>query len=750
MVDAAARVRGTIAYTLNADAPGATVGRLVRSRLAHARIRSIDTVAALRVPGVLAVVTGADLQRAVDVSPFFGPLTRDQPVLATDTVRYVGEPLAAVVALDEDTAARAAALVEVDYEPLEAALDAATASGPHAPRLHADARADNLAAEYTIARGDAERVWDQADVVVVNAEYTTPPVQHVALEPHTVLARVDPAGQVIVESNTQTPHHLRRQLAEILGVPLADVRVLVSTLGGAFGAKCYPEIEPIAVLLARATRRPVKMVLERDEEFVTTARQATRTQITSGTTRDGRLVAVRATCIFENGAYTETADRVVRNAARALTAPYSVPNLQVQALAYFTNSVPCGPFRAPGAAQTIWAMESHLDEIAARLDMDPLELRLRNLVASGQSYVDGGLLESICYPEMLRKASEAIGRSANEAELAPTERRGRGFAIAMKTTNTPSTSTATVKMNHDGSLDVLTSSVEMGQGATTVLGQIAASRASMALDQVRVVPPDTESTPFDQSTTSSRTTFAMGGAVEQAVDKVTTQLRELAAARFEVAPDDIQLRDGRASIVGSDDRSLSYGALIEQSRRGNLIGHGTHVTSAKPDPVSGKPGASAHYHQAVGGAEVAVDVETGRVRVLRMHVGVFVGQAINPTLCELQAEGSMAMGLGQGLFEEMVVDGGQVANANLADYLIPAVGDVPPVVHTALHEDHAHHDVHGIGEIAAPLAPPAIANAIADAVGVRVRELPITPERVLRALQHRQQQSAHLHPGETQ
>jgi CO/xanthine dehydrogenase Mo-binding subunit len=345
--------------------------------------------------------------------------------------------------------------------------------------------------------------------------------------------------------------------------------------------------------------------------------------------------------------------------------------------------------------------------------------------------VDGGLLEHIRFPAMIRRARETINA---DATLRSGERRGRGFAVGLKTTNTPSTSTATVKMNQDGSLDVLTSSVEMGQGAGTALAQIAASRAHLPLSLVRVAQPDTDATPFDHATTSSRTTFAMGAAIEQAVDVVNRQLRELAAARLEVDVLDVQLEDGTASVVGAPDRAATYAELITSARRGNLIGHATHVTSAKPDPLTGKPGASAHYHQAVGAAEVAVDAETGRVRLLRLHAGVFVGTAINPTLCELQVEGCLVMGAGQALFEEIVVDGGQIVNANLGDYMVPSFLDVPSRLETSLVEEPAHPDVHGIGEVAIPVVAPAIANAVADAVGVRIRDLPLTPERILRSL----------------
>ncbi len=733
ILDAASRARGAVRYAINAEPTAGLVGAIARSRHAHARLRSVNVDAALRVPGVVAAVTRDDLLGDTGLSPFFGPLERDQPVLAIDRVRYVGEPIAAVAAEDADAAAEAVALIEAEYEPLEGLFDAQAAGRPGAPELHA--KTGNRAAAYTIQRGDAEAALAGAPVVV-SGEYSTPSVQHVALEPHVVIARVEPSGRIVVETANQTPHHVRRQLAQIFGVPQTQVRIVVPMLGGAFGAKCYPEIEPLAVMLARKARRPVKVLLSRAEEFVTTARQAARMRITSGAREDGRLLAVRAELVFDNGAYAETGDRVVRNAARALTSTYDVPSVLVEAIAYYTNTVPCGPFRAPGAGQAAWAMESHVDEVAARLGLDPVEVRLRNFVRSGQSYVDGGLLESIRYPEMLTLAANAVRTDGPAAGALPGERIGRGVSATMKTTNTPSISTATVKMNQDGSLDVLTSSVEMGQGAATVLAQIAASRARVPVSSVRVSQPDTDTTPFDHSTTSSRTTFAMGEAVTRAVEEVNESLRELAADTLEVAAGDVVLRDGRASVVGAPDRGLDFGALIQRANRGNLMGRGTYVTTAKPDPETGAPGASAHYHQAVGSAEVAVDPATGRVRVLKLHAGVFAGIAINPTLCELQVEGSALFGMGQALSEAIHLDNGQITNANLGDYLIPGPRDLPRL-ETALHEDPEHGEVHGLGEVAAPVAAPAIANAVYDAVGVRIRDLPITPERVLRALRAR-------------
>lgn len=729
VVDGTLRVRGDVPYVLNSEAPRLLAVALVRSSLPHARLTTVDVREAEKAPGVVAVISRDDLAADPRLSPYFGPLVRDQPVLAMDRVRYVGEPIAAIAAEDLDAAREAAARVRLEYEALDPVLTMDDGASAEAPRLHDGA---NRMADYSIRHGDLQEGFAAADVVL-DAVYTTPPLQHAPLEPHCVLARTEPNGRIVVESSTQTPHAVRRQLAEIFGVPISQVRVTVPTLGGAFGSKCYTELEPLAVLLARKARRPVKLVLSRSEEFLTAQRQGARFHLKSGATRDGRLVALHAVCEMNNGAYFETADRITRHAARGVCAAYRIPHLLVESCAYYTNLVPCGPFRAPGAAQAIWAIESHVDEIAAALGMDPVELRLRNVVQSGDSYVDSGLLEHMRFPQMLRSAAQAVGWGEPAPPVSATEKVGRGVAVILKVTNTPSTSSASVKLNEDGSLDVLTSSVEMGQGAGTALAQIAADRAAVPMERVRVSSPDTDTTPYDQATSSSRTTFAMGEAISRAIDEVRTQLKNLAAAHLEASPDDVLLENGGAHVAGAPDRGVDFGALVRGSRSGNLLGSAVYVTSAKPDPVTGAPGASAHYHQATGAAEVAVDVETGRVRVLRAHAGTFAGRAINPTLCELQVEGSSIFGLGQALSEEVVYDNGQVTNSNMGDYLIPSFVDVP-ALDTAVYEERDHGEVHGIGEVAAPLLPPAIANAVAQAVGVRMRDLPLTPERVLAAL----------------
>ncbi|MBI4494956.1 MAG: xanthine dehydrogenase family protein [Chloroflexi bacterium] len=731
MVDAVERVTGRVQYTLNLELPGMLVGRILRSTQPHARLARVDARAAERLPGVLAVVTRDDLRDRERFDPFFGPLVRDQPVLALDQVRYVGEAVAAVAAVDEATAEQALELIEVEYEPLPAVFDPEAALAPEAPVLHGES---NVMDRYQVRRGDVEQGFREADLVF-EAEYRTPPVQHVPLEPHVSIGQVV-GDRITLWSATQTPHNVRAQVAAIFRRPLSQVRIIVPTLGGGYGSKCYPKLEPLAALLAWKARRPVKLALSRAEDLLTTNRSGSIIRLKTGILRDGTLVAHRATCYFSKGAYTETGPRVVASGTRAGAACYRTPNVQLDGYTVFTNLPPSGPFRAPGAAQTVWAMESHLDAIARQLGLDPLALRRKNLVRDGDRYVGGGVLEALHFDPLLERATRAIDWDAPRPESAqPSVRRGKGVAISLKTLLTPSISTAACKLNEDGSLSVLTSSVEMGQGAKTVLAQIAAEAMGLPLDQVLISEPDTDTTPYDQTTSSTRTTSCMGAAIRLAVGEVQRQVAELAAAELEVAPEDVVLADGRASVRGVPERSTGYGELVRKSRRGNLLGHGTFVNRAKPDPVTGEPGASSEWHHAVSAAEVEVDTDTGKVRVLRFHSGVFVGRMVNPTQCELQTEGSVTFGLGQGLQEELVFDDGRLANPNLGDYLLPSFKDLPPELSVQVLEDAGLNEIHGIGETSLPSVVAAVGNAVADALGVTVRELPLTPERVLRAIQ---------------
>jgi CO/xanthine dehydrogenase Mo-binding subunit len=729
MIDAAERVTGRARYVLNVEVPGMLVGRILRSPYPHARLQRLDVSKAERLPGVLAVVSRADLLERERFDPFYGPLLRDQPVLALDRVRYAGEALAAVAAIDEETAEQAIELIEAEYDELPAVFDPSAALAADAPILHGES---NIGDQFEIRRGELQQGLREADFVFED-EYRCPPVQHVPLEPHVSIAMMD-GNKLTVWSSTQTPYVVRAQLAAIFRLPHSHVRVIVHTLGGAYGSKCYPKLEPITALLAWKARRPVKLVLSRSEDFLASCRSGALVRLKSGVMRDGTLIARHTACYFNKGAYTETGPRVIRTGGLASSAAYRIPNVHLESYAVFTNLPPSGPFRAPGAAQTVWASECHMDAIARQLGMDPLELRRRNLVRNGDRYVGGGELDDLHLDELLENAERAIEWTDRAQEVEGVRRRGKGIALAIKTTSTPSTSTATCKLNEDGSLSVLTSSVEMGQGAKTALAQIAADAASLALDQVSISEPDTDSTPFDQTTSSSRTTYSMGTAIRLAADEVRQQLTDLAASELEVSAEDVVTAEGRVSVRGAPERWLTYRDLVRKSRRGNLLGRGSFTSQAKPDPITGEPGVSAHWHHAVGAAEVDVDTETGRVEVVRFHSGVFVGRIINPIQCELQAEGSVTFGLGQVLMEEMAFDDGRLTNPSLSDYMLPSFEDLPNSMIIDVLEEPGSDEIHGIGETALPPVAAAVANAVTDAIGVPFHELPITPERVLRAL----------------
>jgi CO/xanthine dehydrogenase Mo-binding subunit len=747
MVDAKDRVRGQMRYTADLTLPGMLTARLLRSSFPHARLRSVRVDAARRVPGVRAVVTGADLAARPDLFPYMGPVIRDQPLLAIEKVRFTGEPVAAVVAEDEDAADEAVELLDVDYEPLPAVFDAEEALGERAPLLHegpprvggtfADVvlhlEGGNVCNRFKLRRGDLEAGFAEADEIFEDV-FTSPPVQHVSLEAHACLAEVAD-GRVTVWATTQTPHVLRAQLAEVFRAPISRIRVVVPTLGGAYGGKCYPKIEPLTAVLAMLARRPVRLALSREEEFVTVTKHGMRIRLRTGTTRDGRIVAKQATCLFNTGAYADIGPRLIKNGGFGTTGPYAIPNVRVDSYAVYTNLPPAGAFRGYGISQAAWAYESQMDMIADRLGVDPLELRSRNLLREGDRFATGEPVEDCHFHELLEGAAGAVGWGEGSGP----ERRGRrvrakGLSCIIKSTVTPSTSTASVKLNEDGSLNVLTSSVEMGQGLKTALAILAAEQLGLGTADVHVSEVDTDVTPYDQQTSSSRSTHAMGTAVQMAAASVREQSLALAGELLEASPDDLEVADGQVRVKGAPGRSVSFGQVVRRTRSGNILGHARFRSTGGLDPETGQGVASVHWHQAAGAAEVEVDLDTGRVDVLKYAARVYAGRVVNPVQVELQTEGCVAFGVGQAFFEELVFDGGQLQNGSLAEYLVPSLRDMPAELSVAALEDPERREIHGLGETSLPPVMPAIGNAVARATGVRIQDLPITPEKLLRAL----------------
>ena len=755
VIDAVARVTGAIRFAVDLERPGMLFGALARSPWPHARIVGVDTSAARAVPGVVAVVTGADLA-GLGVGPRFGRVLLDQEVLARERVRYAGEPVAAVAATTVEAAEEAARAVVVDYETLPAVFDVEEALEPGAPllfderppcreeyrqRIRPGPGSTNIASHFRLVRGDVAEGFAKADRVFEDT-FRSPAAQHVPLEPHVTVAHFE-AGSLTLWSSTQMPHTVRAELAELFGLPHTRVRVIVPTVGGGFGAKGSLRLEPVASILSLRSGRPVKIVLRRDEEFVTVTKHAATVRIRTGVSAEGDLLARQVTAYYNTGAYADVGPTVARNAGCALAGPYRIPNVAIDSYCVWTNLVPAGAFRGLGVPQGAWAYESQMDIIARGLGMDPVDLRRRNLLSDGDVYSTGERLSDLHYDELvdevgraMRWSSPSSGRPHPAGDGAPNRRRGRGIAAVIKATTTPSTSTATARLNPDGSLDILTSSVEMGQGARTVLAQLAAEALHVPYESVAVSEPDTASTPYDQQTSSSRTTFSMGTAVTRAVGEVRDELLRLAAQLLEASPEDLVPVAGRIEVRGVPSRSCSYAEVVRRSRRGNLLGHGELVTEGGLDVETGQGTGSVHWHHGVSGCEVEVDIETGLVEVRQIAAAVYAGRIVNPRLCELQVEGSTIFGLGLARFEEIIYEGGQVTNPNLSDYRIPAFSDVPAELTVRVLE-RPGGEVHGIGETALPPVMPAIANAIEDAAGIRITELPITAEKVLRALSAR-------------
>ncbi len=746
--DALEKVTGAAIYGLDLKLAGMLHAKIHRSPLPHARILHVDTSKAERLPGVRAVVSGPDAPWV-----FNAPIIADRPFFATGTVRHIGEAVAAVAAVDEETAEEAAALIEVDYEELAAVFDPEEAMKPDAPLLHEGlggyARTEgfhpvagtNICNHYRLRRGDAERALAAAHLVV-EERYTTAMMQHCPMEVHVAIAQQAPDGGLTIWTSAQSPNWVRAELATAMKIPISQVRVIVPWVGGGFGAKQAMKIEQYVVALALKTgHRPVRLALTRAEEFAASlARQPTIIDLKTGVARDGEILARQARIVWNTGAYADHSAAVSRNAGFAAAGPYRIANVWVDSYCVYTNNPVSGAFRGFGIPEVTWAGESQLDVVAHALGIDPLELRLRNAVEEGSESVLGEELHSVGLKECLQKAAHAIAWKAPRAGTA----RGRGIACMHKSTGTPTSSAAFVKVNEDGTVSVLSGAVDMGQGSSTILAQMVAEELGVKPEHIRVVPPDTDVTPYERSSTSSRITFHAGNALIAAARDARRQILEVSADLLEASPSDLELRDEQVWVKGTD-RSVPLSRLWKAGMYGRgqypILGRGTYSSLEIYDPVDPVTGqskrATAFWMYAAQAAEVEVDLETGKVTVLRLTAAHDLGKAINPLTCEQQIEGALVMGLGQALFEELVLDRGRVVNPSFIDYKIPCTLDVPEL--TPLFVEATHREgpfgAKGLGEPGLAPTAAAIANAIFDAVGVRIHDLPITAEKVLAALE---------------
>lgn len=737
MKDALARVTGTIPYGINLKLPDMLYARVLRSLVPHAKITGLDASAAEQLPGVVAVLTAVDLGRPHGPGYLSGVIMKDQPVVARDRVRYIGEPLALVAAESVKIAEQALELIEVDYEELPAVYEAEAAHRPGAPSLH-DNFPDNCFRHAKLRRGDIEVGFGEADEIIEET-FFSPSAQHVALEPHVTVARWD-AGRLTVWSATQAPHRVREVLAELFGIEVEAVRLIVPPLGGGYGGKGHVRLEPMVAALAwKVGDRPVKLALTRAEEFVTVTKHAATITIKSGVKKDGTLTARKVTIYWNGGAYADASPSLVGSGMVRSVGPYRIPNAWVDSYGLYTNLPPAAAFRGAMSSQATWAYESHMDTIAHRLGLDPLALRLKNMLVDGDPFATGEIMHDIHFVECLQACAGKLGwdRPLDRSGETATRKRGRGLGVMMKSTVPTSRSECRLQLNDQGRLTLFTSTVEMGQGAHTALAQIAAEAMGVSFDLVTVVGPDTAQTPFDTTTSAARSTNMMGTAILKGAEALRQKLIDAAVPLFEQPAEELSLSQGYVVAKGQPEQRMSYAEVLQRHQYESLEALGEFSTKGGLDPETGQGLSSPHWHQGAGACEVEVDTETGKVTVLRYAAASFAGRVVNPQLARLQNDGNVIFGLGPAMLEEIVVDQGQVINPNLSDYMIPSFLDIPRQLESmSLEADHS--EFHGIGEMTLPPVAPAIANAIFDAVGVRIYDLPLTAEKVLRALNNEQ------------
>jgi len=729
------KVTGKAEYVHNLRLPGMLYGKIFRSNIAHGRIKRIDVSAAQALAGVYRVATGQDIRKFVP-EPYYGPAFHDQPILALDKVRYVGEPVAVVLASDPHVAEEAVHLISAEYEELPAVYDEVEAmtskaivhdalkpAGTFPDLKYLKGKTNtNIALDFRLRRGDAGKALKGAERVFEH-RFRTQQVMHTPLEPLVSVAE-STERSLTTHTASQSPSFVRIEIARLLGWPENRIRVRVPFLGGGFGAKLYIKLEALVAVLSLLTKKPVKVSLTMEEQFFTITKHASTFRIRSGVTKGGRLVARDCEVWWNGGAYADIGPRVTQKSGFTAPGPYDVQDVSIDSYALYTNLPPAGALRGFGIPQLVWAYESHTDMIAREMGIDPIEFRRKNLLREGRPQATGTLMKDAALEKVLERLSVLMSWEKPIERGSGSIRRGRGIAIGFKACIANTTSLAAVNINADGSVTVYTSCVDMGQGSDTAMAQIAAEVLQVAAESVTVVHSDTDVTPFDMATLGSRSLFHSGNAVklaaEDALQKIVQLKKELSLP---------------ADAAIADVFRKKYGM-----RAGSVTGTGSFIPPYTPPDENGQTdNATPFWMVGASGVEVEVDTETGRVKVTRLVNVADVGTPINPRVVETQLSGGAIMQLGFSLFEKMLFDeGGQLRNASLAEYKIPGFLDVPEnIINEAVVAEQRNGPFggKGVGETATFGVSPAIANAIHDAVGVRLTELPMTPEAVFMALQ---------------
>ena len=733
-LDGPEKVTGKAKFGADIYLPRMLHGKILRSRYPHARIHSIRTEKAERLPGVKAVVTWKD---APDV--MVGMYQNDWRAFAKEKVRYLGDVVAAVAAIDEETALEALDLIEVDYEELPAIFDPIEALSPGAPLVH-DAFPGNIGARRRIRKGDPHKIFEKTELVFEDT-FKTQMVDHCPIEPHVAVVDFGVSGRLTIWASTQAPFNNRVLLSKILQTPMNKIRIITTHVGGAFGGKQELMVEPSCALLARKTGRPVKIVAERKEEFIaSTVRHPLVMTYKTAVNPQGKILARQIRLVQDFGAYNDLGEGVLRYATLMAAGPYRIDDVWIDAIGVYTNQQVGGVMRGVGVPQVCFAGESQLDQIAHEIGIDPYHLRMMNAVADGDTSANGQIFVGIGYQETLRRAREESGYRTQSGK------KNHGFGIASMIYTCGGAgrhdySSAVVKSNEDGTFVVLTGAPDVGQGARTTLAQIAAEELGARFEDFWVDLPDTDLSPVDlYGANATRITYVAGNAVKAAAAEAKIQILAGAAQKWKKEAGSLEIAGGKVFEKGNPESLGDLRDLVAEMHRPmglTVIGKGSYHTTGVPlDPDTGQSHVVDLFLFGTHVAEVEVDTVTGCVRVLNIWAAHDVGKAVNPMNVEGQIEGGVQMGLGFALTEEIVRENGKTLNPSFLDYKLFTAVDMPKIksITVEVPEPLGPFGARGIGEATTIPTAAAIANAIFNAVGVRMKELPMTPERILRGI----------------
>ncbi len=758
-VDGVKKVTGDLKYTDDLKLPGMLHAAVKRSTVAHANIVRLDTSKAEKLPGVRAVITGKDVPKRA------GLYLTDKTFLAVDRVRFFGEGVAAVAADTWEIAQQAIELIEVEYEELPIVSNAIDGMKPDAPLIHPELHdyriapvfqiipGTNVSEHFKLRKGDVDKAFDEADFVF-ETDFYVPHIQHAPIENHVAVAKYEKDGSLTVWASCQSPYAVRAALSDAFDIPYHKLRVISPSVGGGFGAKAGTTLEGIIIPLSMKTGKPVKLTYSREEEFTSSyVRQAMNSKFKTGVKKNGRIVAIKNEFVWDGGAFTEYGVNIAKSAGFASVGPYDVPNIWCDSYCVYTNHPVGGPYRGFGMAEIHFGIEQNMDIIADKLGIDPVEIRRINAQKPGGTTATGAKVdEAASLIDCVNKVAEDIDYFGEAKQPSnPKLVRGKGIASGMKAPSMPTNaaSSAVVRINEDGTAYLSVSAQDLGQGSDTTLTQIAAEVLSISPDNITINTGDTQNTPYEWQTVASRITYSAGNAVIKACEDVRDQLFKLSSIKLGIYERDLKLEDGYVVSKFYPDKKvsiseLSLGLNFEDGSavHGPIIGRGVFIPAnvINFDPETGlSDNPVTFWTYGANGVEIEVDTETGHIKVLQVAACWDVGKVVNPTLIEGQVEGAIVQGIGSVLFEEIKLDKGKFLNKSFMDYKIPTVSDMPEMKLTFL-ENPQWDGPFGARAIAEPAmipSAPAIANALYNALGIRINRMPLTPERVLKALKEK-------------